>query len=98
MAITETYMRSDISNTVLGLIGYEVFRKDRSIWNDHRGGTLIAVKSILNPVLEVHASDNEVVVVDLTIGSYSVMLLSVYRSPLQTVAENTSLIESYQSD
>ena len=97
VAITETYLHSDISNTVLGLTGYEVFRKDRSIGNDHRGGTLIAVKSTLNPVLEVHNSDNEVVVVDLTIGSYSVKLLSVYRSPLQTVAENTSLIEFIDS-
>ena len=67
MVITGTYFHPDISDTVLGLTYYEVFRKDRSIGNYHRGGALTAVKSKLNPVLEVHEFDNELVIVNLMI-------------------------------
>ena len=97
VAITETYLYSDSSDTVLSFTGYEVLRKHRSIGNDHRRGALIAVKSTLNPVLGVHYSNSEVVVVNLTIGSYAQKFLNVYRSSLQTVAENISLIEFIDS-
>ena len=97
VAITETCLHSDISDTVLGLTGYKVFIKNRIIRNDHREGALLALKSTLNSVLEVNESDNEVVVVNLTIGSYAVKFLKIYGSPLQTIPENTSLIEFIES-
>ena len=64
IAITETWLDNTVNNTEFTPDGYTAFRKDRDInhynpgtyTQNERGGVLLLVKKILNPVIYTEAS------------------------------------------
>ena len=68
ICITETWLHSGVGSSCLGLSGYTVFRKDRDGGESPHGGVLIAVKTNLNPMLQDHNENLEILMICLNIN------------------------------
>ena len=94
VCITESWLHADISDSVLGLNDYRIFRKDRNNGVGGHGGVLIAVKPNLNPASRKgqDSEHDEILYVDIIIKNEPHRIVCAYRALSQSLAENESFI------
>ena len=84
VAITESWLSSDINNTELHISSYQIVRRDR---NRHGGGVLMYIREVIQ--VETNANNQypnlEIVTVTLRFGSFKSCLSLCYRPPSSTV-------------
>lgn len=103
--LTETWLNSDMSNAELGLLGYSIFRCDRSKDTSDKlrgGGTLIAIKNEFHPKFITSPCVNvEQLFVSISLGKTSIFIASIYLPPgsesVKYESHTTSIDHVWQS-
>ena len=93
VCISETWLHNGINSACLGLRGFTIFRKDRDNGNNPHGGVLIAVKSELNPVIQDHRSNAEILLVNMFINNVSFKIVNAYRSTALNSEQNVEFVD-----
>ena len=78
ICISETWLNTAYSSSVLGLKNYAIYRKDRL---NRGGGVLLAIKNNLVSNEVMFSSDSEIIAVNLTIASTVLRVIASYRPP-----------------
>ena len=95
VAITESWTSDNNPDSEISIDGYTLFRKDRKHINKTRGGgCLMYIKESINAVINEQMTNSENVEsvwCDIKTDNSSVLVGVCYRSPNNTVDENTAL-------
>ena len=83
-AISETWLNSNISDDEVSIPGYQLFRSDRTLLNDH-GGVICHVKDSLSAVHRNDLNDDAIEALWVEIKpkyTKPVLLYTFYRTPM----------------
>jgi len=95
IAINETWLSPEISDSEVIPSNYVTFRKDRIEGRRPAGGVLLAVRPHLQPKRIEHLETAaEIVWVEIKAGDLHILVASVYRRPRNDADANTQLVRS----
>ena len=97
VAVTESWLHGSVDNSVFALSSYKIFRHDRSNGNDAHGGVLLLIKAYLNPILEQHDTDMEVLTVRILENELALKIILAYRRPSTSSHDNEVFINFLRS-
>ena len=97
ISVTESWLSNDFDSSSLGLLGYNIFRTDRNYGEDPHGGVFLAVKSTLHPKLMESDPNNELLIVNIRVGTICKNIITAYRTTAMNTNRNIEFVDAVRS-